>query len=319
MGNVTPLTNLPSISRFEVRGGAVAWPGSSYLLLHDVLISTGGVIMGQPKTRLDMVVLGNLTIETGSAIDMAGLGFGIGQGPGAGVLKSGVGSGGGHGGRGGNSSLVTGGVIYESEQLPVQPGSGGGNATNDISGGSLGGGALRLNVLGTLTVDGQINADGTDGLMDNAGGGAGGSVLITADSMFGAGQIVANGGGGDWYEGGGGGGGRIAVYTHTTNGFKGLVSVNGGEGYSQGGEGSIFYSTNLPALMPPNLACTRQESNLICTWEGFPGVTYQVMYSHDLINWYNEGNGILGTLSNMTCSIPVHQDPNKFYRLKVEY
>src|SRR5208337_3495428 len=114
-----------------------------------------------------------------------------------------------------------------------------------LYGGSEGGGAIRLNVGGVLTVDGQLSANGDWGLQDNSGGGSGGSIWVTAGTLAGNGQITADGGEGELYGGGGGAGGRIALYSRA-NAFAGLVSVIGGAGDFQGANGSIFYSTNLP-------------------------------------------------------------------------
>jgi len=62
--------------------------------------------------------------------------------------------------------------------------------------------AIRLTVAGQLTVDGLVSAKGGDGLQDNAGGGSGGSIWLSARKLAGAGQIAANGGGGELYNGG---------------------------------------------------------------------------------------------------------------------
>jgi hypothetical protein len=70
---------------------------------------------------------------------------------------------------------------------------------------------------------------------------------VTAGTLTGTGFIAADGGAGELYEGGGGGGGRIAIYARTNN-FSGLVSAFGGPGFSFGEDGSIYSSTNLPAL-----------------------------------------------------------------------
>ncbi len=122
-------------------------------------------------------------------------------------------------------------------------GSGGGFGWGTLYGGSEGGGAIRLNVGGVLTVDGLLSANGNWGLQDNSGGGSGGSIWVTAGTLVGNAQITADGGEGELFGGGGGAGGRIAIYSHA-NVFAGLVSVFGGEGDFPGADGSIFYSTN---------------------------------------------------------------------------
>jgi hypothetical protein len=114
-------------------------------------------------------------------------------------------------------------------------------------GGSEGGGALRLNVGGILTVDGQLSADGDPAMQDNAGGGSGGSIWVTTGTLAGNGLISADGGQGDFFGGGGGAGGRIAVYSRA-NSFSGLVSSSGGDGYSHGANGTVFYSSTFAPL-----------------------------------------------------------------------
>jgi len=137
-----------------------------------------------------------------------------GRGPGGGSNACG----GGYGGKGGKyysapASAV--GQPYGSETEPIGPGSGGAYGDGD---GRPGGGAVRIDASGMVTVDGLISADGGG---SNAhmyyGGGSGGSIYVTADTFAGAGDLTATGGGQNnpvaWgYNKGGGGGGRIAVH-----------------------------------------------------------------------------------------------------------
>ena len=58
---------------------------------------------------------------------------------------------------------------------------------------------MILSVGGTLTLAGAITANGLDGTLDNArnwsgGGGAGGTVNLTAAMLTGTGVVQANGG-----------------------------------------------------------------------------------------------------------------------------
>ncbi|HEY9172944.1 MAG TPA: hypothetical protein VI136_11715, partial [Verrucomicrobiae bacterium] len=98
---------------------------------------------------------------------------------------------------------------------------------------------IRLNVAGNLTLEGDISADGQNGLTSRSGGGAGGSVWITAQSLTGNGTISANGGNGEPIHGGGGGGGRVALDV-ATNLFSGVVTARGGAGFERGGGGTIY-------------------------------------------------------------------------------
>jgi hypothetical protein len=225
----------------------VVCPQSSFPVLNNLTITAGGLLTSLPgQSNLDLMVLQNVDIAAGGAIAVDAKGFAQASGPGAGQSVGGSGSGAGYGGLGGASATAaTGGTNYGSAQQPVDRGSGGGFGSEPLYGGSEGGGAIRLNVGGVLTVDGQLSANGDWGLQDNSGGGSGGSIWVTTGTLAGNGQIIADGGAGELYGGGGGGGGRIAVYSQA-NVFAGLTSVFGGEGDFQGADGSIFYSTNLP-------------------------------------------------------------------------
>lgn len=154
-------------------------------------------------------VLGNLTIATNSALSADGLGYLVPQGPGAGSGVSTGAGGGGYGGPGG-AGTTTGGDVYGVAETPDRLGSAGGYGD-----GSTGGGALILNVGGTLTVTGRISANGESRGGRN-GGGSGGSVWIDAFRITGTGNVSADGGdSGSDYRGGGGGGGRIAITTRS--------------------------------------------------------------------------------------------------------
>jgi hypothetical protein len=198
-------------------------------------------------TNFDLAVLGSATIDPGGVLVMDGLGFSQSSGPGAGNSMNAIGSGAGYGGVGGASSVQPGGTNYGSAQQPVDRGSGGGFGWGSSVGGSTGGGALRMTVGGSLTVNGLLTTDGTAGLQDDAGGGSGGSLWLTAGAIGGSGLISAKGGSGELYQGGGGGGGRIALYYRSPN-FGGQLTAAGGSGYFSGADGSIFTSTSFSPL-----------------------------------------------------------------------
>ena len=249
-GTNTPLSTVygtpSSPFNLTVGGGAVVCPQSSFPVLSNLNITAGGLFTSlSGQSNLDLMILGNVDVAAGGAIAVDAKGFAQTSGPGAGQSVAGSGSGAGYGGLGGASATAApGGTNYGSAQQPVDQGSGGGFGSGTLYGGSEGGGAIRLNVGGVLTVDGQLSANGNWGLQDNSGGGSGGSIWVTAGTLVGNGQITADGGEGELYGGGGGAGGRIAIYSHA-NVFAGLVSVFGGEGDFRGADGSIFYSANL--------------------------------------------------------------------------
>ena len=196
----------------------------------------------------------DLTVNAGKAISGSAKGFGPFQGPGAGVTRgdNAVASGAGHGGAGGASvGGPAGGGTYGSAGAPSLPGSGGGK-TNNLTGTGYGGGVIRIEAGGKVTVDGAIAADGEILPTYGLGGGAGGSLYITCRTIAGSGTLTADGGANieGNHHGGGGGGGRIAV-SFTNDWFTGTHSAAGGQGYSYGAAGTISWQL---AGSPPFLS-----------------------------------------------------------------
>jgi hypothetical protein len=205
-------------------------------------------------TPIRMTINGDVTIASGGRINLDGLGY-LGSyqsGPDAVANSStsgqtygntttgGAGStaGGSHGGWGGWNSAVSANkpsLPYGGIKYPDTFGSGGGGISSTYKGGN-GGGAVLLNIAGTLTLNGNgttppISANGADG---NCGAGAGGSIYITAKNITSSTSgllVTANGGiggtsatcvGGN--HSGGGGGGRISI--NYTSGISGTVAFN---------------------------------------------------------------------------------------------
>ena len=211
----------------------------------DITLINSAVI----AANLGEVEATNFNLSSNSSINAKGKGFrgggalrdGSGDGSGERAAGNDGGGGGAHGGDGGNGrsfggTTGHGGSSYGSATAPATFGSGGG-AGNEIGDeGGHGGGRVLINITGTATIDGTIDVSGNDAPSaavnnEGAGGGAGGSIYISAATGFaGMGNIYANGGkgGGDSSDaaGGGGGGGRIALVGGTP--FHGSVSLNGG-------------------------------------------------------------------------------------------
>ena len=149
--------------------------------------------------RLIVKVGGDCTIGAAATINVDGKGFPASSGPG--YRSDGSASHGGFGGK--NYDPETNPVyVYGSTKAPVSIGSGRTTA---------GGGAVKLSVVGTLTLDGEITAiSPKTGLYP----GSGGSVWILAASLAGAGSVSVDGGSGtgSGSGSGSGGGGRAAVY-----------------------------------------------------------------------------------------------------------
>ena len=80
-----------------------------------------------------------------------------------------------------------------------------------------GGGAVKLVVSGTLTVNGTISANSSFTWAQSSG--SGGSIWIDCGALAGTSTITANSYNTGTY---GSGGGRIAIYYHTPSTFSGL-------------------------------------------------------------------------------------------------
>jgi len=222
-------------------GGSVAiWapatnlPGTNYATLvtvqGDVTIATNSWVYpwaGNRSTDTARTVYmraANIAIAAGGGIDANGRGYESARGPGKGGASNSRGTGGGHGGAGAKVSdgTGTGGITNGIALVPIDAGSGGGeaqalqyDANGDRIPNGYGGGAVRLEATGAVTLDGTITANGNaHGFW--GGGGAGGTIYIKSGTFAGAatGRMTAQGrsghGNGPW--GGGGGGGRIAVW-----------------------------------------------------------------------------------------------------------
>jgi hypothetical protein len=193
-------------------------------------------------STLDLIGAG---YEGGVNGSINGLGL---AGGGGNIGNSNGGSGGGHGGTGADGYNSTAGGIYGSATEPVTAGSGGGAGEYyGVNDGGDGGGALKIIAKNTIKVNGTVTADGQSlGSLDRAGAGAGGSIWFVAGTISGNGNLNAKGGNGGLNQdrGGAGGGGRIALLS-CTNTWSGTTSAAGGQNPStrQGANGSIYNGT----------------------------------------------------------------------------
>ena len=180
------------------------------------------------------IISDSLIIDNTSTISARGKGYLGDEGPGAGDMASG----GGYGGLGGGDYIgedlsVYGikGSTYGNQENPVDFGSGGGSYRGI---GGSGGGFIKIENSGNLTVEGSISSNGNggspppNGIHYYGGGGAGGTIHISTDVLLGSGTISADGGGID--RSCGGGGGRIAVYYENISDFLGSTQAHGGTG-----------------------------------------------------------------------------------------
>ncbi len=216
---------------------------------------------------------GTLAIADGAGINANTRGFNATQGPGKGTGTSGLttSAGAGYGGRGGDAaSGRSGGIVYGSRWMPVDPGSGGGSTTSRTGG--RGGGAIRLRIDRTAFLEGMLTANGANGGSysgRDSGGGSGGAILLMAERLVTGSNTTFTALGGNAFGGGGaGGGGRIAIWYglptadrqslldkvddfsehyrlieyETLGTFEGELSVlNGTGGYEDGDPGTMVF------------------------------------------------------------------------------
>jgi hypothetical protein len=249
-----------------------------------ITVQKGGRIIVKPiGSGLGFVHLraSSITIEEGGSIDATGAGHqgkdgGDGSQPsgtsGAGKLALGEGepgSGGGSAGEGGKGTGPTcmlfaapsGGAAYAMPTL-LQLGSAGGAARvadpELPTRGGHGGGRITLEAA-VIAVNGEVRADGEDGINPSnigSGGGAGGVLQILAGSLTGSGVLSARGGrGGAGAQSGGGGGGGVLLLTAPTPASMLSVTTDlqGGQSGScadagAGGDGVIVEMTG-PACL----------------------------------------------------------------------
>ncbi len=235
-------------------GMITAFSGTDFSLSITGNMTIQGIVKPANSRLLLLSVLGDLIVQSNGQITADGLGYGRGSGPGVGGYDSASG-GGGYGGSGGRGRYrydntytsdtvryADGGGSYGSITEPADFGSGGGSGAA-----GSGGGIIRLEVGGTLQLDGNITANGAaDGSSSGYGGGSGGSIWLAVGVLAGDGFITTNGGEGSYYvsgkttrHGGGGSGGRTAIY-YESDLFNGTITAYGGSGYNYGGAGTIY-------------------------------------------------------------------------------
>ena len=219
-GKTVLVTNSTEVvSEITVSGTLVITNWTTCLSATDIMVPAGGTITCGPASRTMegmsrvWIACSNLTVAAGGKIDVALKGYrgasnSLGAGPGAAAHSQMVAPS--HGGFGAvsqvSSTKVTGKLPYDDPAAPTQPGSSGSMSEWLVSADRLshGGGAVRVEADGAVTVNGSILAYGADS--DHSGTdysyynqtGAGGSVFITCRSFAGSGKVDARGGNGEW-------------------------------------------------------------------------------------------------------------------------
>jgi hypothetical protein len=233
------------------------------LSLTNLTIESGGTLTHGSNTTaqsniLNITASGDVDIQSGGTINVDGKGYSggaqasSGNGPAGGTYGSYYdGAGGGHGGNGGNDDDGgSGGTAYCADP-PVTMGSGGAGSYNNYNGttGANGGGLIILDITGSLTIEGDISANGnnaTDMTFD-PGAGAGGGINITAGTTTLSGNITASGGNSQGGGGAGGGGCTYLAYASydDTGGSTSMAGGTTGSG-ADGGDGPFTTYVRAP-------------------------------------------------------------------------
>lgn len=185
--------------------------------------------------RIDLETAGDMEIDATSVIDVVDIVTG---GKGAPLPGAPYSIGPSHGGRGGcwyGESIPYIAPCYDSIVEPVEPGTGGSY--------SKGGGAVKLTVAKTLTLNGDILADGgriNDGVLYYSG--SGGSVFLKVGTLAGAGTVSAHGGDNS---NAAGAGGRVSVIQFVAEDFSSFTgTMTARSGYMgvepTGGSGTVY-------------------------------------------------------------------------------
>ena len=218
-------TDTPNFTSVECLGTIVISNWTTRLKARDVTVASGGnITCGAAVTNMEAmsrvwVSCSNLTVDAGGKIDVTRKGFyghvkvtkrGYGPGAANGHMMPGVDGGvaapshGGYGGRYLTTEYCYMNILpYDDPAAPSLPGSSG--AANEQSYGGDGGGVVRIEATGTVTVNGSILANGRNtssyGVATDSSShgqpGSGGSIWITCGNIVGSGVIRAAGGGGD--------------------------------------------------------------------------------------------------------------------------
>lgn len=176
------------------------------------------IVIGE-NGRIDLSGKGHKGLSAGQEFkELSGLKFDL------------AGGGGSHGGEGGYGCCISikSSKTYGFSDISPSLGEGGGIGIKMDNGrGGDGGGFIKL-VAPQIIIDGEIIANGRDGV-DTGGGGAGGKIVLLSEEITLNGLIKAQGGEGGtfWFQGAGGGGGGIVILNIPPQG-EGMIEVNGG-------------------------------------------------------------------------------------------
>ena len=240
----------------SVENGATVTIDTPLAVTGNLTVRDGGKVTHSSNTkdtsyRMTLTVAGNLTVDAGGKIDVSNKGYAYLLGPGS--SKSMYGSC--HGGRSyyqSESQIDETAVCYGSLIYPMEWGSGLKQVNQPAQ--SDGGGAMRLTVTGTLTVNGEIVAYGCQNSTYYSS--AGGSIWITAGSLAGTeSSAVISASTGvrtKKYYYNLSGGGRVAIHLMNPgagfDGYAGSITAYGTmmdtkNAFTAGGAGTVYLKT----------------------------------------------------------------------------
>ena len=147
------------------------------LTLNGAVLNHSPAPNGETNNRIQITVTGDVLVDAVSRVDVLGRGYLTAGTPGAAPPTADDGGGGGHGGDGGYAywGLSEPGGVGGFGSV-TEPISFGGSAAGTADQGYVrcpGGGAVQFAVGGTLTLNGQVLANGASSWLNDQGGGAG--------------------------------------------------------------------------------------------------------------------------------------------------
>ena len=236
--------SLPPVAEHLIANRWTFQSARPYTLSGDVRVNANGrigVVAGYATTyaytnRCDLIITGDLTVESGGAIEATGAGWkNYGDAVPA-LLGWSVNSV--CGAHGGVSSKHSGEIqfVYDSILNPMLPGEG--TQNGDSGNAVFGGGCVKLTIGGKLTLAGKAQAKSA---YQDVNGGAGGTINITCGSITGSGTIDATTQ--SAYGGTQGGGGRVAIrLTGTDSDFASypLSRITVSQSGAQSSGGTIY-------------------------------------------------------------------------------
>ena len=294
-GDLTANAELTVIGDFFIGSGCTLTANRPIVVSNDVTVAGGGKITHKDVTggKVDLTVEGNMLVDVGGKVDVTQCGYRDNYGH-----NLDAGPGGAARGTPGNTTTIPayGGhaansvkPCYGSIRQPTDWGSGGfeNKLTFDDAHTCSGGGVIRLTVAGTLTVNGEVRADGYDPKFRSCAG-AGGSVWLTASVLRGGGTISCRPGNFNSP-----GGGRMAIYQTMAmdlSAFSGIFDSQDGTRYIQNagdepGRGSLFLDGTLITDLYTNQIATAEGAadgdipfgRIVCSGTGKISITNDIV------------------------------------------